>query len=296
MRNDKFLRSVFLFVFITTFLTAYSASASAARGWGSNRGWQGSSTGGSTGSSTGGSTGAQAGIWRPAPRTTWNWQLTGNINTSVKATMYDIDLFDAPQDVINTLHAQGKIVICYMEVGGWENWRPDANQFPASVKGRSNGWPGEKWIDIRQIDKIGPIMQARMDLAVSKHCDGIEPDLDDGYSNNTGFPLTYQDQINYNRWLAAEAHARNLSIGLKNDPEQASDLAGDFDWALDEECHQYSECNLLLPFISAGKAVFNAEYTGDPARFCPQSNNDGFSTLKLPLALDGSFRVDCLTQ
>ncbi len=210
--------------------------------------------------------------------------------------MYDIDLFDAPQNVIDTLHAQGKVVICYMEVGGWENWRPDASQFPTSVIGRSNGWAGEKWIDIRQINELAPIMRARLDLAVSKRCDGIEPDLDDGYTNNTGFPLTYQDQITYNRWIAAEAHARNLSIGLKNDVEQAADLVHDFDWTLNEECHQYNECNLLSPFIKAGKAVFNAEYQGDPVTFCPAANIAGFSTLKLPLSLDGSSRVDCLTS
>lgn len=210
--------------------------------------------------------------------------------------MYDIDLFDASQSLIDGLHAQGKVVICYISAGTYENWRPDAGQFPASVLGRSNGWAGEKWLDISKIDQLAPIMRARMDLAVSKRCDGIEPDNIDGYSNNTGFALSYQNQIAYNRWLATEAHARNLSIGLKNDLDQIKDLQADFDWALNEECFQYNECNTLRPFVQAGKAVFIAEYNGDPAEFCPVANAEGFSALKLPLDLNGTSRVDCLTQ
>lgn len=42
-------------------------------------------------------------------------------------------------------------------------------------------------------------MQARLDLAVQKGCDGVEPDNVDGYQNNSGFPLTAQDQLAYNR-------------------------------------------------------------------------------------------------
>ena len=39
----------------------------------------------------------------------------------------------------------------------------------------------------------------------------------------------------------------------------------DFDWALNEECVQYQECDQLTPFIEAGKAVFGVEYQGDPS-------------------------------
>jgi hypothetical protein len=67
------------------------------------------------------------------------------------------------------------------------------------------------------LDSLGPILFARLDLAVAKGCDGVEPDNVDGYANNTNFPLTVQDQLQFNIWLANEAHARGLSIGLKND-------------------------------------------------------------------------------
>ena len=33
-----------------------------------------------------------------------------------------------------------------------------------------------------------------------------------------GFPLTYQDQLQYALWLADEAHKRGLAIGVKNAP------------------------------------------------------------------------------
>ncbi|HCU24664.1 MAG TPA: endo alpha-1,4 polygalactosaminidase [Deltaproteobacteria bacterium] len=232
------------------------------------------------------------GIWTPALNTSWQWQLTDEIDTSVDAQMYDIDLFDVDESVIDELHSAGRKVICYFSAGSWENWRPDANQFPSSVKGRNNGWPGEKWLDIRRLDILGPIMKARLDLAVAKGCDGVEPDNVDGYSNRSGFKLTYQDQLHYNKFLAAEAHARGLSVGLKNDVDQVKDLVAFFDWTLNEQCFEYRECDTLLPFIKAGKAVFNVEYKGNTNNFCPKANAMNFNSMKKHLDLD-AWRVPC---
>jgi hypothetical protein len=229
-----------------------------------------------------------AAIWQPTPGTSWQWQLTGTIDTSINVQMYDIDLFDTPKSTIDTLHGQGRVVICYFSAGSWEDWRPDAADFPAAVKGKNNGWPGEKWLDIRNIAALSPIMQARLDLAVDKGCDGVEPDNVDGYSNNTGFPLSGNDQLTYNRWLADQAHARGLSVGLKNDVEQVTELEPYFNWALDEQCFQYNECDQLLPFVQAGKAVFGVEYSGSLASFCPEANSMDFDWLKKTLDLDAS--------
>jgi hypothetical protein len=233
-----------------------------------------------------------AAIWRPAPRTTWQWQLTGSIDRSFDVQMYDIDLFDTDASVVSALHAQGRKVVCYVSAGSWENWRPDAARFPAAIKGRTNGWAGERWLDIRNLEALRPIMEARMDLCKAKGFDGIEPDNVDGYANNTSFPLTYADQIRYNTFLANAAHARGLSIGLKNDLDQVKDLLPLFDWALNEECVRYNECSALTPFIAAGKAVFHVEYTGEPAAFCPATLALGFSSLKKRLDLDAD-RVAC---
>ena len=189
--------------------------------------------------------------------------------------MYDIDLFETDKSVVASLHERGRKVVCYISAGSWEEWRPDATRFPPSTVGKEyDGWPGEKWLDIRRIDLLAPVMRARLDQCRAKGFDGVEPDNIDGYTNNTGFPLTYADQIKYNTWLATEAHERGLSIGLKNDPDQVTDLLAYFDWALTEDCFAENWCRQLLPFVAAGKAVFSAEYTDAGMtrdRFCPQA-------------------------
>jgi hypothetical protein len=223
--------------------------------------------------------------WRPAPRTSWQWQLTPGIDLSYDVTMYDIDLFETPSRVIDQLHADDRVVVCYFSAGAWENWRPDADGFPEIVLGRNNGWPGERWLDVRRLDLLGPIMEARLDLAVAKGCDGVEPDNVDGYQNATGFPLTAADQTAYNTFLAEEAHERGLSIGLKNDLAQVRQLVTLFDWALNEQCFEFDECEALRPFVDDGKAVFGVEYDLPPSAFCPEARTMGFSWLRKHISL-----------
>ena len=69
---------------------------------------------------------------------------------------------------------------------------------------------------------------------------------------------------------------------------------GDFDWALNEQCFQYNECDMLLPFINAGKAVFNTEYGAASlaTSVCPRANSLNFDTLVKNLDLD-AWRVAC---
>ena len=236
---------------------------------------------------------APGGRWIPAPKTTWQWQLTTPVDTSVDAQMYDIDLFDNPASVVSALHAAGRHVVCYVDAGTYEPNRPDAGQFPSAVIGKDvAGWPGERWLDVRRLDALGPVMEARMDLCRQKGFDAVEPDNIDGYSNDSGFPLTAADQLRYNRFLAAAAHARGLSIGLKNDLEQAGTLQPDFDWALNEQCFQYGECAQLRPFVQAGKAAFVAEYDTAPASFCGPAQAEGLSAISKKLALD-AWRQTC---
>ncbi len=231
--------------------------------------------------------------WRPRPRTSWHWQLSGTLDTSLPVTMYDLDLFETPDAVIDALKAQGKVMICYFSAGTWEPYRPDADDFPESVLGNHlPDWPEERWLDIRDLDTLGPLMEARLDLALARGCDGVEPDLVDAYTNDSGFPLTAEDQLRYNRWLAEQAHARGLSVGLKNDLEQVAELVDDFDWALNEQCFYYQECEYLLPFIQQRKAVFGVEYLDqpdalDPATYCPEANTLGFAWLVKTFDLNG---------
>jgi endo-alpha-1,4-polygalactosaminidase (GH114 family) len=235
--------------------------------------------------------------WVPPPGTSWQWQLDGEeIDLTVDAEMFDVDLFETDASVVARLKDGGSRVICYISVGSWEDWRPDQDQFPTQALGDDYaGWPGEKWLDIRQIDLLAPVLRARFDLCKEKGFDGIEPDNIDGYTNETGFPLTYQDQIDFNTWLAQEAHARGLSIGLKNDSLQTGDLLPYFDWALSEDCFDQGWCEEFQPFIQAGKAVFAAEYsdTGITLQdFCQQAQAMGFSAILKNRELD-AYREEC---
>ncbi len=213
------------------------------------------------------------GIWQPRPGTSWQWQLSGKLDTSVNADVYDVDLENTSASTIAQLHSQGRRVICYISAGTYEPGRGDASKFPESVKGKKMEDWNELWLDIRNITALAPVMLARMDSAVAKGCDALEPDNIDGYNNNTGFPLKAADQLAYNRWLANSAHERGLAIGLKNDLEQVKDLVDYFDFAINEECFSYGECDLLLPFIRADKAVFGAEYELRTSSFCSQANS-----------------------
>jgi hypothetical protein len=121
--------------------------------------------------------------WVPAPVTSWQWQLSGKIDRSVDAEMYDVDMFETPSTVVGQLHAAGRRVVCYIDAGTWEDWRPDAGEYPDSVKGKPNGWPGERWLDIRRLDVLGPILEARLDRCASKGFDAVEFDNLDGYQN-----------------------------------------------------------------------------------------------------------------
>jgi len=223
----------------------------------------------------------------------WQIQYTGEMNLGLDIDVFNLDLVDTPSSVIEELHRNGVFVICYVSAGTYEDWRPDAVSFPDEVLGKKlKGWPGEKWLDISRIDLLSPLMEARLDLAVEKGCDGVDPDNVNGYANDTGFPLLASDQLTFNIYLSNAAHARGLAIGLKNDMEQIPELLPYFDWMLNEECFSYGECTLLLPYVQAGKPVFVIEYELSPDEFCAQANQMGFNALLKHWELD-AYAIDC---
>ena len=235
-------------------------------------------------------------IWQPAPGTSWQWQLSDAFDDSIDVRMYDLDVFDTPASTVEALHDRGAHVICYISVGSWEDWRPDAADFPEEVIGRKySGWPGERWLDIRRMDVLAPLMEARLDLCAAKGFDGVEPDNIDGYDTSTGFPLSGADQLVYNAWLVNAAHQRGLAIGLKNDPGQAADLLPYFDFAITEDCFDQGWCGEMSPFIEHGKPVFAAEYTDTGVELdeiCPQAEALQFSVILKQRELD-AWRAGC---
>ncbi|MFF9751562.1 endo alpha-1,4 polygalactosaminidase [Streptomyces sp. NPDC014344] len=230
--------------------------------------------------------------WRPRPGVAWQWQLSGRLDTAVDVPVYDIDGFDHSAETVARLHRDGRKVICYLSTGAWEDFRPDADGFPESVLGRGNGWEGERWLDIRRTDVLEPLMAERLDMCRDKGFDAVEPDNMDGYRNRTGFPLTAADQLRYNRLIARLAHERGMAVGLKNDLDQIPDLVGDFDFAVNEQCAQYDECEELTPFVEADKAVFHAEYELPTDRFCADSRRLKLSSLLKRYELD-AWRRTC---
>jgi len=242
---------------------------------------------------------ATAQIWQPQPGVSWQWDLSDQRPSStVSAIVYDVDLY-TDQSVLDELKGRGVRLICYISVGSWEEWRPDANQFPAEVLGNNyEGWPGERWLDIRQIDKLAPIMQARFDLCARKGFDAIEPDNMEVSSNDSGFPITVEDERRYALWLVEQAHQRRLAIGMKNTAHLVKSLLPYFEFILTEDCFAQGWCAQARPFIEHGKAVLAAEYRNEwteaqfKAKVCPQATAWHFSAILKNRSLD-AWRVTC---
>ena len=242
---------------------------------------------------------APAAYWVPLPTDTFQWDLEQPVPTNVAASVYDIDMFDNSAALVAKLHAMGRHVICYIDVGSWESYRPDAKRYPKRILGeRYPGYPQERFVDIRALDVLGPILEARFDLCKAKGFDGIEPDNIDTYQADTGFPLTGKDELRFIFWLIARAHAHGLSIGQKNDPSQTPAVEASFDWALLEECMYYHFCQGFASYVADGKAVFDTEYTNHTSladflhRDCPKGQRLGFFLIYKHLSLN-AYRVTC---
>lgn len=194
---------------------------------------------------------------------TWDIQLsTIALDDFSAVAVVEIDGSEATSEDVRALHERGMTVICYINAGAWEEWRPDAEEYPAAIIGTAYpGWEGERFVDIRQMDLLGPILAARLDDCAAKGFDAVDPDNVDTYNADTGFPLTAADQLAFNRWLAAEAHARGLAIGQKNVAELAVDLVDTFDFAVTEDCLVDGWCADMAPYATAGKPVLMIEYT-----------------------------------
>ena len=175
-------------------------------------------------------------------------------------SLVTIDMEDSTEAEIAELQNNGTFVICYISAGTSENGRSDEASFAAYTGNGVSGWPDEKWLDISN-PAVLSLMQKRIDKAAAKGCNGIEFDNVDGYSNNTGFALSYQNQIDYNKGLAQYAKSKNLKTALKNDVDQVADLEPYFDMAINEECNSYNECAPYDKFLSDNKPVFNIEYS-----------------------------------
>jgi len=223
----------------------------------------GGTNGGGTGSGGGSGGGSSGGGWwqpRASDNLKWQLQLQGNIVLKPGVSVYAVDS-SASQGSINAAKASGAKVKCYISAGSAENWRDDFNDFPRVVIGNSyDGWPGEWWLDTRNIAALAPIMRARMDECASKGFDVLDPDNVNGFENNTGFNISRNDSIQYIRWLASEAHQRGMAFSLKNSESLVGDLIDDIDMLQSESCYRWGNCENAARLTAANKPVFAVEY------------------------------------
>ncbi|MGE4131320.1 MAG: endo alpha-1,4 polygalactosaminidase [Bdellovibrionales bacterium] len=217
-------------------------------------------------------------------------QLSGTLNPAKDPAVYIVDLFGTDSATITSLKGSGKTVICSFSAGAYESGRPDASLFPPASLGNNVG--GDRWININD-PAILPIMTARLDLASSKGCNGVELDAIDVYANNSGFSITTSQQSVYDQALASAARGRGLLVGLHGSPELVSQLVGHFDFGVAESCYQYSECDRYAPFAAAGKAMLLIEYTGYSSSQCLAASASGFSLAFFNPALNGSGFQSC---
>ena len=258
--------------------------------------WPLSGGGGTGGSSTATAT-ASASWWHPTAGLTWQWQLTTPVDTTQNVNIYDIDYEDNSTAVVSTLHGLGKKVIAYMSVGTWEDFRGDAGDFPAAIKGNTvGGFPDEKWLDIRDQTTLRDIMRARFDLAKAKGFDAVEMDNIDGYTNNPGFSFSAGDQLVYNLWLASAVHSIGLAAFFKNDTDQVNDVVDYYDGCVVEQAFEYGEADAYSPFILQNKPVLEAEYNIATSAFCSDAIDLGFSAIHKNLNLNASVTYCSVTQ
>jgi hypothetical protein len=252
---------------------------------------------------------ARKGWWHPgALPISWQWELdhplrlhnASDMGTDATLpdgkrapvpTMYDIDLFINPASTVAALHRKGDKVICYMEVGAAENYRPDYHEFPKSVLGKKvPGYSAERYLDINA-PVVRRIIERRISMCAAKGFDGVEPDIDDSYSDDTGFHITESQNIAYDRTLATYAHARHLAWGQKNgdnDPRFSRQVEKFADFLLDEQCFEYRSCRIVTPpYVKAEKAIFEVEYKLPRSRFCTQAVKDDFNSQRMNVVLAG---------
>ena len=269
-----------------------------------------------------------ASCWRPAASARWQYQLqpntsyasTGGVNTAITSPPYgggaavahdvfDVDLYASDGTTPNAaatgaLHQASRRAVCYVDAGTYEDFRPDAPDYTAfdaacggCLLGQNNGWPGEKWLNVNDdkgqrtflLQELGK----RLDSCVAAHFDAVELDNVDGYANATGFSISAAAQEYFDAAIANLARAKGLSVALKNDVDQAADLEPYFDFAVNEQCFELSECDKLQPFVAAGKAVFNVEYNLAPAQFCAQAATKSIDSIQKTLALNDTPWTPC---
>ncbi|EEP73924.1 endo alpha-1,4 polygalactosaminidase [Micromonospora sp. ATCC 39149] len=216
----------------------------------------------------------------------WQWQLTGPLDSTIEADVFLLDPVRTTSTEAAALRARDRRLVCQVGVGAYARTDPDADRYPAAVRGAAGRRPGTRWVDVRRWEVLAPILADRLRLCRGKGFGAVALADADGYAHLSGFPLEFDDQLRFNRRVAALARSLDLSPGLLGNVPQVAALAPDFDFAVNEECVRLRECAKLLPFADARKPVFHVEYAGDPDEFCVTTLGYGFASIQKRRELD----------
>ena len=207
------------------------------------------------------------------------------------SVLYDIDGIENSAATVTALHRLGGKAICYIEIGAAGNYYPAADEgIPVSyysqlqaagdLGGKVAGYP-ESYLNINAPSTLSIIESMIRQQCAAKHFDAVEPDIDDSYTDSTGFRISEAENERYDEALGAYAHSLGLAWGQKNgdnDPAFSAALEPTTDFLLTEECNFYQTCTIVTgPYARAGKLVLDAEYTddwgsavaADLSKFCP---------------------------
>ncbi len=194
---------------------------------------------------------------------------------------------------IDALHEEDIRVVCGIVAGYWDRSAPDSRAFTPAMIGKSVwGDDGRRWLDVRNTG-VRQLMAERIAHADAIGCDAVDVSYLELWYQNTGFFITYGDQLAFNRFLADSAHALGLAIALHNTTQQINDLVGWFDFVIAEGCLEAGDCLLYTPFLELGKPVFHIEY--EPMTWemhvCNAGRDLGFNTIIKARGGDNSRQV-----
>jgi len=121
--------------------------------------------------------------------TTWVYQLSGYQNDGLQEiadSCYNLAVVDLARDgsadfftasEIESVQTTGKTVLAYFEIGAIEDYRPEWDSVPSDILlGTLDGWPGEFYVAYWD-ERWWPIVQGRIDQAISAGFDGAYLDM-----------------------------------------------------------------------------------------------------------------------
>jgi hypothetical protein len=191
----------------------------------------------------------------------WDWQIGLNApreRTGARAVdLYDVDGFLTTPVQLRAIHQTWQAATlahprtaCYLDLA-WEDYRPDGSPtsqggaWPARTLGNIYyGYPQERWVDLRQLSALKPMIDARIAMCARKGFDSIELDDIDSFepASTSGFNLTPGDAQNFLAYTFNRIHRAGMTVLWKN-TGILSWWGRDYaDGAVVEECYVYSEC------------------------------------------------------